>query len=66
MIPKEDFLCSFDIRNFFTNVSFAETIQICEDALHGGEVTLPYYPKEILVQLKNAATKSAEFSFNNN
>ena len=37
MHPKETFLCSFDIRSLFTNVSLAETIQISADALYGGE-----------------------------
>ena len=66
MHPKETFLCSFDIRSLFTNVPLAETIQICADALYGGELIPPDYPKETFVKLMNTATKSVEFSFNNN
>ena len=66
MHQKETFLCSFDNRSLFTNVPLAETIQICADSLYGGKLIPPDYPKEIFVELSNTATKSAEFSFNNN
>ena len=66
MHPKETFLCSFDIRSSFTTVPLAETIQICADSLYGGELIPPDYPKEIFVELMNTATKSVEFSYNNN
>ena len=54
------------IRTLFTNVSLAKTIQICADALYGGELILTNYSEEILVELMNTATKSMEFIFNNN
>ena len=66
MHPKETFLCSFDIRSLFTNVPLVETIQTCADSLYGGELIPPDYPQEIFVELMNTATKSVEFSFNNN
>ena len=66
MHPKKTFLCSFDIRSLYTNVPLVETIQICADSLYGGELIPPDYPKEIFVELMNTATKSVEFSFNNN
>ena len=50
----------------FTNVRLADTIQICADALYGGELLSPDYPNKIFVELMNTATKSVEFSFNNN
>ena len=43
----------------------AETIQICVDALYGGELIPPDYPKEIFVELINSATTLVEFNFNN-
>ena len=46
MHPKETFLCSFDIRNLFTNVPLAETIQIRTNTLCGGELLPPDYPKK--------------------
>ena len=67
MHPKETFLCSFDNRSLFTkNVPLAETIQICADALYGGQLIPPDYPEEIFGELKNTATVWVEFSFNNN
>ena len=36
------------------------------DSLYGGELIPPDYPKKIFVELMNTATKSVEFSFNNN
>ena len=63
MHSKETFLCLLDIRSLFT---LAETIQICADALYGGELIPPDYPTEIFAKLMNTATKSVEFSFSNN
>ena len=34
--------------------------------MYGGELIPPDYPKEIFVEIMSTATKSAEFSFNNN
>ena len=65
MYPKETFLCSFDIRSLFTNVPSAETIRIFANALYGGELIPPEYPKEIFGELMNTATKSVKFSFDN-
>ena len=45
MHPKETFLCSFDICNLFINVPLTETIQIRADALYGGKLLPPDYPK---------------------
>ena len=66
MYPKETFLCSFDIRNSFSNVPLAETIEICVDAMYGRWHIPLGYPKEIFVELKDTATKSVKFSVNNN
>ena len=67
MHPKKRFFAhsTFAIC-LFTNVSLAETIQICADALFGGELIPPDYPKEIFVELMIIAPISAEFSSNNN
>ena len=54
--PKETFLCSFDIRSLFNHVSLAGAIQICTDALYGGELIPLDYPKETFIELINTAT----------
>jgi len=59
------FLCSFDISILYTNVSLAETIQICTDTLNNRKLIPLDFPKNIFIELMNIATSSVEFSFNN-
>ena len=66
VLEAKDVLEDSTSGSLFTNVPLAETIQICVDSLYGGELIPPDYPKEIFVELMNTATKSVEFSFNNN
>ena len=63
--PRSVFLCSHDVCSLFTNDLFAETIEICADALYNGELTLPLFPCAVFVELLQMATSSVEFSFNN-
>ena len=63
--PDDCFLCSVNISSLFTNVPFAETIQICADTLYDGDLSPPQFSKEIVIELMNIATTSAEFTFNN-
>ena len=62
--PSSVFLCSFDISSLFINVSLAETIPICADALYSSEHPPAPFPRQILVELMEMATSSVEFSFN--
>ena len=64
--PSTVFLCSFDISSLFTNVSLAETIEICADALYNDDSMAPSFPRNIFFELMQLATSSVEFSFNNN
>ena len=64
--PSSVFLCSFDISSLFTNVSLAETIEICADALYNDDSMAPFFSHNIFVELMQLATSSTEFSFNNN
>ena len=63
--PPSVFLCSYDVCSYATNVSLAETIEICADVLYNGELTLPPFPCAIFVELMQTTTSSVEFSFNN-
>ncbi len=63
--PTKSFMCSFDISSLFTNVPLDETIGICARALYRGELVSPPFPEEVFVELMESATRSVEFSFNN-
>ena len=58
-------LCSFEICSLFTNVSLAETIEICTETLYDGRLPTPVNPKHVFIELMNTATISLEFGFNN-
>ena len=53
------------ISSLFTNVPLNETIKICADALYQGELNSPPFPEEVFIELMETATRSIEFSFNN-
>ena len=53
-------MCSFDISSLFTNVPLSETIKICADDLNS-----PPFPEEVFIELMGTATRSVDFSFNN-
>ena len=56
---------SFDITSLFPNVPLDEIISICEDFLYRSPSTsVPYFPESVFVELKELATKSVSFSFN--
>ena len=60
----DSFMCPFDIRSLFTNVSLDEAVNICPDSLFcSGNMSA--FSKEILVELMNFATGPVEFSFSN-
>ena len=42
-----------------------ETIKICADALYRRELNSPPFPEEVFIELMETATRSVEFSFNN-
>ena len=58
-------MCSFDISSLFTNVPLNETIKIYADALYRSELNSPPFPEEVFIELMETATRSVEFSFNN-
>ena len=62
---ETSFMCSFDISSLFTNVPLSETIKICADALYRSELNSPPFPEEVFIELMETATRSVEFSFNN-
>ena len=62
---ETSFMCSFDISSLFTNVPLNETIKICADALYRSELNSPPFPEEVFIELMETATRSVEFSFNN-
>ena len=49
----------------FTNVPLSETIKICANALYWSELNSPPFPEEVFIELMETATRSVEFSFNN-
>ena len=59
---ETSFMCSFDISSIFTNVPLSETIKICADR---SELNSPPFPEEVFIELMETATRSVEFSFNN-
>ena len=63
--PLSVFLCSFDVSSLFTDVLLAETIEICADALYNSDLTPTPFPRNILGELMETATRSVELSFNN-
>ena len=60
---ETSFICSFDISSLFTNVPLSETIVIC--ALYRSELNSLPFPEEVFIELMETATRSVEFSFNN-
>ena len=64
MDPSFVFLCSFDISSLCTNVSLAETIQICAEALYSSEHSPAPFSRQIFVEVMEMATSSVDFSFN--
>ena len=62
---KTSFMCSFDISSLFTNVPLNETIKICANALYRSELNSPPFPEEVFIELMETATRTVEFSFNN-
>ena len=59
-------LVSYDIKNLFTCIPLAETIEICANALYDDpSITPPPFSKHVFLELINFATGSIEFSFNN-
>ena len=58
-------MSSFDISSLFTNVPLSVTIKICADALHRSELNSPPFQEELFIELLETATRSVEFSFNN-
>ena len=62
---KSQFLVSFDIVLLFTNIPLDETVSICTDFLYCGPSTIALpFPEEVFIELKEIATKSVSFSFN--
>ena len=62
---ETSFMCPFDISSLFTNVPLNETIKICADALYRSELNSPPFPEKVFIELMETATRSVEFSFNN-
>ena len=62
---ETSFICSFDISSLFTNVPLSDTIKICADALYRSEHKSPPFPEEVFIELMETATRSVEFSFDN-
>ena len=62
---ETSFMCSFDISSLFTNVPLSETIKICADPLYRSELNSPRFQEEVFIELMDTATRSDEFSFNN-
>ena len=44
----ENFMCSFDVRSFFTNFPLDETINICLNTLYRSEQSAPIIEESIL------------------
>ena len=64
-VDETSFMCSFDISSLFTDLHLNETIKICADALYRRELNSPPFPEEVFIELMETATRSVEFSFNN-
>ena len=62
---NDSILCSFDICSLFTNVTLAETIEICTKTLYNGHLPTPAISKLIFIELMKTAIISVEFGFNN-
>ena len=61
------FMCSFDVKNLFTNVPVDETIDICMNTLYRTkEIEKPMIEEKLLKKLLLKCTRGVEFSFNNN
>ena len=62
---SQTFMCSFDIKSFFTNIPLDRTIQICLDTLYRDRsITTPSIPESLLKKMLLKATTDVEFSFN--
>ena len=67
-LPKNGFMCSFDVINLFTNVPLKEVIDICAKAIYHDEKipTEPTSLSEIAFRkLLEMVTSGVEFSFDN-
>ena len=62
---NDSILSSFNICSLFTNVTLAETIEICTKTLYDGHLPTPIIPKHVFIELMKTATTLVEFSFNN-
>ena len=60
-----DQMCSFNIKNLFTNVPLDETISICIKELYDSDLSPPLIPKEVCQSMLYVAVKNVEFRFNN-
>ena len=61
---NDSILCLFDICSLFTDVSLAETIEICTETLYDGHLPTPVIPKHVFIELMKIAATPVEFSFN--
>ena len=52
---NDSILCSFDICSLFTNVPFAETIEICTKTLYDGHLPTPVISKHVFIELMKIA-----------
>ena len=64
-LPPSAFLCCFAIYSLFTYVPLAETINTFADALYSSDLRAPSFRRKVFIKLKQTATKSVKFSFNN-
>ena len=65
VVQEDAFMCSFDVKNLFTNVPIDETIQICLDNLYRSQdIKPPSIDKCLLMKLLVKSTSAFECSFN--
>ncbi len=59
-------LCApFETSSLFNDVPLDETIGICASTLYRGGLLNPPFPEEVFVEMIKSATRSVEFSCNN-
>ena len=66
-VPRDWYMCSFDVVNLFTSVPLAEVIDICADALYRNDDIEPVtttLSEDSFRELMRLATSGVEFSFN--
>ena len=62
---ENQYMCSFDIKNLFTNIPLQEVIDICSAALYEDtNIIPPPFSKSVFTQLLKFATCGLEFCFN--